>query len=86
MEWLWIGIAIAFLVIELTTKRLVAVWISLSALFVNLIDLVFSGVGVLWQGAIFVILSALLVVITYPLTKRIFGKHNENKEEKNEQE
>ena len=64
MEWLWTSVAIAFLVIELTTKRLVAVWVSLSAIFVNLIDAAFSGVGVLWQGAIFIGLSALLILIT----------------------
>ncbi len=87
MEWLWTSVAIAFLVIELTTKRLVAVWVSVSALIVNLIDAIFSGIGVLWQGAIFIGLSALLILITYPITKRIFNKTDiETEEQKNEQE
>lgn len=86
MEWLWISVAIAFLVIELTTKRLVAVWVSISALIVNLIDAIFSGIGVLWQGAIFLVLSAILILITYPLTKKLFTKCNKSEEQKNEQE
>ena len=62
-------------------------WVSVSALIVNLIDAVFSEVGVLWQGAIFLGLSALLIFITYPITKKLFNKNDiESEEQKNEQE
>ena len=82
MDWLWVAVAIACLVIELTTKRLVAVWVALAALIVNLVDAVASGIGVLWQGAIFVGLSALLILLTYPLTKRLVNKAENEKEDK----
>lgn len=75
MEWLWIAVAIAALVIELTTKRLVAVWVALSALIVNLIGGI-SDIGLLWQGAIFIGMSVLLILVTYPLTKKLLRKEN----------
>ena len=84
MEWLWIAVAIAALVIELTTKRLVAVWVALSALIVNLVDGVFN-VGLLWQGAIFIGMSVLLILVTYPLTKKLLRKENDKNSEKCEE-
>lgn len=84
MEWLWVSVAIAFLVIELTTKRLVAVWAAVSALTTTLIDVAFTSVGLLWQGVIFLSLSAILILISYPITKKLFNKSEDKT--KNEQD
>jgi len=81
MEWLWIALAIAFLVVELNTQRLVAVWISVSAASMMIIKVIFPDLRLIWQGLIFLGVSALLILITYPITKKMFDKKNHKDKE-----
>ena len=74
MEWLWVALAIVALVVELNTRRLVAVWVSVSAAQVILLRVIFPDLRLIWQGLIFIGLSALLILITYPVTKKILNK------------
>lgn len=80
MEWLWTALAIAFLVVELNTRRLVAVWISVSASIVIVLKAIFPDLRLVWQGVTFLGLSVLLILITYPLTKKIFKNDAESEE------
>ena len=81
MEWLWASLAIAFLVVELNTRRLVAVWVSVGASMSMMVKLIFPELRFVWQGVIFLALSAVLILITYPITRTIFNK---NKKDDNE--
>lgn len=69
MEWLWASLAIAFLVVELNTRRLVAVWVSVGASMSMMVKLIFPDLRFVWQGVIFLALSAVLILITYALRK-----------------
>jgi len=64
---LWIGIMIALLVIEGLTMNLTTIWLaigSLAAFFATLM-----GAGGVWQFAVFVIVSSVMVVFTRPVVK-----------------
>ena len=74
MEWLWAALAIAFMVVELNTQRLVAVWVTVSASVVMVVKSIFPEFRFMWQGLLFLGLSVLLVLITYPITKNINKK------------
>lgn len=81
MEWLWASIAIAFLVVELNTRRLMAVWITVSASLVMLIKAIFPDIRLVWQGLIFLGLSVLFILISYSITKKMFRKNKEENEQ-----
>ena len=70
MAWLWLGLAIGLMVVELSTVQLVSVWFAVSAAVVSIIKLVFSTLGFGWQVLIFVALSAALLAATRPLVKK----------------
>lgn len=74
MEWFWIAIAIAFLVIELNTLKLVAAWVSVAASSVMMIKGIFPDVRLVWQLVIFLCLASLLILLTYPIIKNRFNK------------
>ena len=80
MEWLWASLAIAFLVVELNTRRLVAVWVSVGASMSMIIKSIFPELRFVWQGVLFLILSAILILITYPITKNLYNKNNSDEE------
>lgn len=85
MEWLWVAIAIGFIVIELSTQRVVSVWFAISALIVSLIRLIFPSLGLGWQFVVFVVLSVVLFAATRPLVRKIMNK-NKNKSDTDKSE
>ncbi len=66
---MWIGIGVIFLVIELLTTALVSIWFVPAAVITCIISLFVDNI--LWQIAIFVILSAIFMVIC----RKIYNKH-----------
>ena len=71
-EAIWLIIAVVLGVIEASTSTLVTIWFALAALIVAGIAIFVENIWVLF--AIFIIISAVLVVITRPLTKRFLNK------------
>lgn len=65
----WLGVAIFFLVIELLTTTLVSIWFVPAAIIVCLLTFVIDSV--IWQIAIFVVLSAIFLVVC----RKIYKKH-----------
>ena len=89
MEWIWVAVAIGFFAVELTTKRLIAIWATLGALITTMLDIIFVDMGLVHQGLIFLGVSSLLILASYPLTKSILSKDKdeakgEEPEEKSE--
>ncbi len=66
---LWLAVSVIFLVIELLTTALVSIWFVPSAIITCLLSFVVDSL--LWQTAIFIILSAVFMVIC----RRIYNKH-----------
>ncbi len=68
----WLALAIVLGVIEASTANLITVWFAVSALVVSIIAAL--GVNGVALPVIFVVLAAILVVATRPLTRRFLGK------------
>ncbi len=71
--YIWLGIALVLLVIEILTVGLTTIWFAAGALLA--MTLAFCGAGVAWQTTVFVVSSVLLLVFTRPLVQKyINGK------------
>lgn len=66
---IWLAIGIVFLIVELLTTALVSIWFVPAAIITCLLTFVIDSL--LWQIAIFVVLSAVFMVIA----RKIYKKH-----------
>ncbi len=66
---MWLAIGVFFLVVELLTTALVSIWFVPAAIITCLLSFVVDKL--LWQTAIFVILSAVFMVVC----RKIYNKH-----------
>ena len=67
--WLWIGLIVLSIVIEVLTEQLISIWFIPGALVAAILSL--CTVDFLWQALVFVLIS----VIVVPLGKILLGKH-----------
>ena len=68
--WIWwLGVAVFFLVVEMLTTTLVSIWFVPAAIIVCLLTFVIESL--VWQVAIFVVLSAVFMVVA----RKIYKKH-----------
>ena len=74
MVWVWLSIAVVLLVTEVCTTNLVSIWCAISAGVVTLIVAIFPKLPIPWQILIFVVLSALLLVLTKKLVKKYLSR------------
>ncbi len=66
---LWLVVGIVFLVVELLTTALVSIWFVPAAIITCLLTFVIDSF--LWQTAIFIVLSAIFMVVC----RKIYNKH-----------
>ena len=72
--YIWLGIAVALLIVELLTVGLTTIWFAVGALLA--MTLAFCGVGLGWQLTVFVVVSTALLIVTRPLVQKyINSKH-----------
>ena len=79
MEYaLWIIIMIALIVVEVSTTNLVCIWFAVGALAAVIAKL--SGLELMGQSIVFVLVSAISLILTKPLVKKIRknGSHATN--------
>ena len=79
MIWFWFALAVALIVVELSTTQLVSVWLAISAAVTAVITAIFPALGLQWQILIFVFLSAVLLVSTRKFVKK-FMKRTKDQE------
>lgn len=65
----WLAVGIFFLIVELLTTTLVSIWFVPAAIIVCLLTFVIDSV--VWQIAIFVVLSAIFMLVA----RKIYKKH-----------
>ena len=70
--FLWLGLMVVFLIIELATVGLTSIWFSGGALAALLVSL--AGAGMVIQIAVFVVISAVLVIFTRPFAVKYVNK------------
>ena len=66
---IWSVLLVLFLILEAATVQLVSAWFALGALCALLANL--CGVGVIWQIVLFLIVSAICLIATRPLVKKM---------------
>lgn len=79
MPLIWLGIAVVLGIIEVCTSQLVSIWFVIGALVTAICAAIFLD-SILWQVVVFLFVSALALVLTKPLVKRLkkFNKTSTN--------
>lgn len=72
--WLWIGVIIIALAVEMATDQLVSIWFVPSAFVTAILSL--CKLGLIWQVLIFIVLSAAGIVVS----KVLLAKSNRGKD------
>lgn len=73
--FVWLGLLIVFLVIEILTVGLTSIWLAggaLAALILNLI-----GLNLVWQIGAFLVVSFLMLFFTRPFAMKYINSHHE---------
>ncbi len=68
MVYVWIGVIVAAIVLELLTDQLIAVWFMPSAIVCAILDL--CGVPMPWQLLVFLLVSVAGIVLSRTLLKK----------------
>ncbi len=77
MYWIiWLCVALVLLVIEIITVDLFAIWFAIASLVLVIITAIFQNLQLVWQIAIFLSLSTILLVSTRKLVKKLLQKRN----------
>lgn len=72
MGTLWFVAIIAFIVIEASTVQFVSIWFAGGALMAFIASLLGASQGVQW--VVFVLSSAILLILTRPLVKKLMNR------------
>lgn len=76
MVWFWLGLFVLALVIELFTADMISIWFSIAAAPSFVLALI--GANIIVQSVVFVIATAVLLLLTRPAVKK-YMKTNEIK-------
>lgn len=83
MVWIWLSLAIALVVVEMSTTQLVSIWLAIAAAITAIITAIVASCGgtlpLVWQIIIFVVSSAALLASTRKLVKKLL-KRNKSQE------
>lgn len=69
MLFVWIGLMVAFTVIEAVTVQLVTIWFAVGSLVALIANI--AGASLLVQWIVFVVVSAVCLLATRPLVKKL---------------
>ena len=76
MVYVWLGVFVATVIVEVCTTQMVSIWFSIGALASFFIAL--AGVEQLWiQIVVFVVVSAIALAATRPLVKKMVNQKTE---------
>lgn len=70
MPWIWGAIFVVTSLIELKAKDIDALWFSISALLLLIIDLIHPGLGLIWQLLIFISTTLVLILTVGRFAKK----------------
>lgn len=74
MLFVWIAALVFFVIVELVTPQLVSIWFALGSLVALICNLLHTQIWI--QGLVFVVVSAVMLIITRPLYNKYFkAKH-----------
>ena len=74
MALVWLSLAIALVVVEMSTSQLVSIWLALAAAITAILTAIFESFGgslpLVWQIIVFVFSSATLLALTRKFVKK----------------
>ena len=76
MPYVWLGIAVFLAIVEVATTQLVSLWFVIGAAATAVCSATFLEGRLLWQIIVFITVSAVALILTRPLVKKL---KNENK-------
>lgn len=76
MPYVWLAVAVLLAVVEVATTQLVSLWFVIGAAVTAVCSATFLEGQLLWQIIIFIVVSAVALILTRPLVKKL---KNENK-------
>lgn len=71
MPYVWLGVAVVLAVVEVSTTQLVSLWFVIGASVTAVCSATFLKGQLWWQIAIFIAVSALTLILTRPLVKKL---------------
>ena len=66
----WASVFVVFVIAELATVQLISVWFALGALVTMIYTVIFEGTTLLSQLGIFILVSGIFLLITFPWLKK----------------
>ena len=78
MLWVWLGVVVVTIVLELITMDLVSIWFSLGGIISLLLSLIPNFYWP-WQILVFVAISSLLILCFRKIAKKLLNKNSEGK-------
>ena len=73
--FVWLGLLVVFLIIELATVGLTTIWLAGGALVALVLEL--AGLNIWWQIFGFLIVSLVLIIFTRPFAAKYINSHHE---------
>lgn len=73
--FIWLGLLIVFLVVEIATVGLTSIWLAGGALAALLLNI--AGLNIWWQGGAFIVVSFVLLVFTRPFAVKYINSNHE---------
>lgn len=73
--YIWLGLLIVFLVVEIATVGLTTIWMAGGALVALLLNL--AGLNIWWQTGAFLAISFILLLFTRPFAVKYINSHHE---------
>ncbi len=71
MPYIWLGIAVVLAIVEVSTTQLVTLWFVIGAAATAVCSATFLKEQLVWQIVIFIAVSAVLLILTRPLVKKL---------------
>lgn len=71
MPYIWLGIAVVLAIVEVSTTQLVTLWFVIGAAATAVCSATFLKEQLVWQIVLFIAISAVLLILTRPLVKKL---------------
>ncbi|MBQ9742732.1 MAG: NfeD family protein [Ruminococcus sp.] len=70
MPYIWLGLALFLAFVEVSTAQLVSIWFVVGAVVTSICSAFFLH-NVVWQIVVFIVVSAVALVVTLPLVRKL---------------
>ena len=76
MIWIWLAVVAVSLIVEFFTWDLTSIWFAVAGL-ISMILSAIDGINWVWQLAVFLVISAVLIIFVRQICRKFLLKHEE---------